>query len=74
VLDRLLWFDSVGYRHFRPTWWSVTDGEHSAVVPVPAGIGAVPETEGEVDLRQGNLPAEWARAAEAALRAEDAPA
>jgi hypothetical protein len=47
VLDRLLWFDSVGYRHFKGWSW-VKDGEREAVVAVAAPPGLSRETS--IDL------------------------
>ncbi len=69
VLDRLVWFDSVGYRHFGGKWWPVTDGTRSAVVEVAPSDGDSPAAGGEVDLRKDDLPPEWKRAAIAALAA-----
>jgi hypothetical protein len=38
VLDRLLWFEACGHRHFHEGsgvgWWWVRDGAHEAIVPV----------------------------------------
>jgi hypothetical protein len=71
VLDRMLWFDSAGYRHFRAKsgagWWSVSDGERSAIVPA----ASAPESGGEepIDLGRSDLPIAWR---DAALRALDA--
>ncbi len=38
VLDRLLWFETWGYRVCRTpsAWWWVTDGSRDAIVPMPA--------------------------------------
>jgi hypothetical protein len=43
ILDRLLWFETWGYRVCRtPTpWWWVADGEREAIVPAP-GPGPAP--------------------------------
>ncbi len=52
ILDRLLWFETWGFRVCRtPTpWWWVADGEREAIVPVP-GPGPAPASPGaRVDL------------------------
>jgi hypothetical protein len=72
VLDRLLWFDSVGFRHFRTSkagggWWPVSDGERSAVVPVSVAPG-IELAEGAIDLGRPDLAAGFR---DAALRALD---
>lgn len=54
TLDRLLWFETWGYRVCRtPTpWWWVVDGEREAIVPAPAP-GPAP-AGARIDL--GTLP------------------
>lgn len=50
VLDRVLWFDSVGHRHFRTKdgagWYAVKDDARQAVIklamPVDAALGSAP--------------------------------
>ena len=74
VLDRVVWFDSVGYRHFRNKagagWFAVADGDRRAVVPV-----AVP-FEGDVTREPIDLRAETTPVAfrDDALRSLDADA
>jgi hypothetical protein len=44
VLDRVIWFDSVGYRHFRGPqggWFWLRDHAHEAVVFVPGSAPAL---------------------------------
>jgi hypothetical protein len=71
ALDRLLWFETWGYRVCRqPTPWSwVAEGEREAIVPVPAPNPGAPGARVELgavsDLR-------WAAAAREALAAADA--
>lgn len=66
VLDRLLWFETWGYRVCRqPTAWAwVTDGAREAIVPVPAPGPGTPGTRIELDT-VGD--AGWADAAREAL-------
>jgi hypothetical protein len=75
ALDRLLWFDSVGYRHFRSpagaAWWSVVQGDRRAVVPVNVPLTIPPEgLEEPIDLSRTDLPEEWMAAARQALDVE----
>ncbi len=68
ALDRLLWFETWGYRVCRtPTPWAwVADGEREAIVPVP---GAGPGAPGDrVDLA-GVADVRWRDTARAALDA-----
>jgi hypothetical protein len=68
VLDRLLWFETWGYRVCRqPTPWAwVIEGEREAIVPVPAPPPGVPGTR--IDLTTVE-DARWADAAREALDA-----
>lgn len=57
VLDRLLWFDSVGYRHFKTKaagWWWVSDGPREAVVHVPGTFEGASTTD-RIDLTRDDL-------------------
>lgn len=73
VLDRLLWFDSVGYRHFRApsgaSWCPVIDAGRGAVIFVDAPLPADVAGTGPVDLARSDLPTAWVSAARAALEA-----
>jgi len=69
VLDRLVWFESWGYRHShaRPgrRWWWVKAGEREAIVPVDATPPARPAAD-RVDLETVDA-GNWRDEAQAAL-------
>lgn len=72
VLDRLLWFETWGYRVCRqPTPWAwVSEGEREAIVPVPAPAPAPSPGPGSLGARVdlGTVTdARWAAAAREAL-------
>jgi hypothetical protein len=63
VLDRVLWFDSVGYRHFRSkagAWWWVRDEGREAIIhfDAPPPPDAKPEG-GPIDLGRSDLSDDW---------------
>jgi hypothetical protein len=64
VLDRLLWFDSVGYRHFKGWSW-VRDGEREGVVKVAPPAASADAPRAPIDL--GAAPVAFREAALAAL-------
>lgn len=72
VLDRLLWFETWGYRVCRnPTpWWWVSDGVREAIVPI---AGTAPPAAPTILLDSVADPA-WRSAALAALDLVHAPA
>lgn len=71
VLDRVLWFDSIGHRHFRTktdAWWWVRDDEGEAVVRLEASAEDPPTADdGPIDLARTDLAAAWCAEARAAL-------
>lgn len=68
VLDRLLWFETWGFRVCRtPTpWWWVADGEREAIVPVPGAGPAAPGVRVEL---AGVADERWRETARAGLLA-----
>jgi hypothetical protein len=71
VLDRLLWFDSIGHRHFRTqtdAWWWVRDDQGEAVVRLEASPEDPPVADdGPIDLARTDLAAAWRAEARASL-------
>lgn len=67
ALDRLLWFETWGYRVVRAPmpWWCVVEGPRAAIVPLPSGpAGASPGAT--IELATADDPA-WRDAAREAL-------
>jgi hypothetical protein len=73
ILDRILWFDSVGHRHFRTAkgaWWCVDDDERHGIVWVAADIEGAPlQSTTAIDLAREDLASAWKDAARSALEA-----
>lgn len=71
VLDRVLWFDSIGHRHFKTgthAWWWVRDDEGEAVVRLPASAdGPLSAHDTPVDLARTDLDGAWRDEARASL-------
>jgi hypothetical protein len=69
VLDRLLWFDSAGHRHFRPKgepgWYRVRGGDREGIVL----LGTVPTDQQDepFDLAVDQADAPWKEEARSAL-------
>ena len=74
VLDRLVWFESWGYRHSHAApgtrWWWLVDGDREGIVPVDPPHPDAGETAPHAQLDLASAPAsEWVDRARAALAA-----